>query len=292
MFNLFMGFVNKKILWISDYDLDTAPGGAQRSDKLLIDKGKLLGLNILKVNHKSLKDISSFDYFDVIVSSNLAQINYSYPNIIDRIANHKYHVRVEHDSNQYLTQKDRTKLFGSCKKTFFLSDYHINFFKEAYGDIFKNVEIVLDPIDTDEFKNLNRSRSNEILYCGYIHQGKGADAFFEYVLKNPDKQFSVSGWASDHIYHILCENVSNINFLGLTKYEDMPKLYNSYKTMFYSPVVREPFCRAVAEAVLCGTEIITDKENQIGCLKELSKLGIKEFSKQCKEAPQRFWNKI
>jgi len=29
-------------------DLDVAPGGAQRSDKIIIDQGKLLGYNIFK----------------------------------------------------------------------------------------------------------------------------------------------------------------------------------------------------------------------------------------------------
>jgi hypothetical protein len=28
--------VNKKILWLADFDLDQAAGGAQRSDKILI----------------------------------------------------------------------------------------------------------------------------------------------------------------------------------------------------------------------------------------------------------------
>ena len=284
--------VNKKILWISDYDLDTAPGGAQRSDKILIDHGKISGFNILKTNHQSIKDISSFDSFDTVISSNLAHIYYENKQIIDKICSHRNHVRIEHDSNHYLSNQDRARLFGSCKKTFFLSDYHLQFFKELYGDIFVNVEIVADPIDCNLFKNLNLQRSDNILYAGYIHQGKGANSFFQYVLQNPDKQFSVSGWTSDQIYHILCENISNIDFLGLTKYEDMSKLYNSHKTMFYSPVVREPFCRAVAEAALCGTQIITDKENQIGCLQELNKLGFKEFSRQCSEAPSIFWNKI
>ena len=287
-----MNFVNNKILWISDYELDTAPGGAQRSDKLIIDRGKLLGFNILKANYQTIKNIESFDNFDVVVSSNLAHIYYENPNIIDKISNHKHHVRLEHDSNHYLQTGDRIKLFQSCKKTFFLSDYHESFFREIYGDIFKNVEIVLDPIDTDEFKNLNQHRSDEILYCGYIHEGKGADSFFEYALKSPDKNFVVSGWCSSKIYQILVENIPNIKFLGLTKYEDMPNLYNSYKNIFYSPIVREPFCRAVAEAVLCGMNVLTDKQDQIGCLKELAKLGIEEFSKQCKEAPHTFWNKI
>ena len=42
--------VNNKILWLADFDLDMSMGGAQRSDKILIDQGKLLGYNIVKLN--------------------------------------------------------------------------------------------------------------------------------------------------------------------------------------------------------------------------------------------------
>ena len=67
--------VNQKILWLSDYDLDQAPGGAQRSDKIIIDKGKLLGFNILKVNHETFgKHINIHDY-DVLVTSNVCAIS-------------------------------------------------------------------------------------------------------------------------------------------------------------------------------------------------------------------------
>ena len=285
--------VNKKILWISDFDLDKAPGGAQRSDKIIIDKGRILGFNILKVNKDTLKNIESFDPFDIIVTSNITGVYYTYPNILEKISNHKYHVRIEHDSNEYFKQEDRIKLFGSCKKTFFLSDYHLHFFEKLYGDIFKNTEIVLDPIDSDQFHNMGLERSDEILYSGYLHEGKGANIFFQYVIKNPDKRFAVSGWSSAEIYRMLAENLPNVRFLGRTEYEDMPKLYNNYKHMFYVPVVREPFCRSVAEAILCGTRVMGDNNNpQIGCLFELNKLGFDEFKKQCKEAPETFWSKI
>lgn len=284
--------VNKKILWISDYELDQAPGGAQRSDKILIDKGKLNGLNILKVNFQSLSKIDSLDNFDIVISSNIARIYYTYPGIVDKISNHKHHVRIEHDSNEYLSAKDREKLFSSCKKTFFLSDYHISFFRESYGDFFKNVEIVLDPIDTKLFKNLETERGDEILYSGYMHEGKGTDSFFEYVLSNPDKNFVISGWCSSRIYQILSERLPNVKFLGRTEYEDMPNLYNRYKTMFYDPIVKEPFCRSVAESILCGMNIMTNKQKQIGCLHEINKLGIEEFKNQCTNAPEIFWNKI
>ena len=37
-----MDNVNKKILWLADHDLDQAPGGAQRSDSIIISQGTLV----------------------------------------------------------------------------------------------------------------------------------------------------------------------------------------------------------------------------------------------------------
>ena len=289
-----MNCVNKKILWLADNDLENAPGGAQRSDKILIDKGRLLGLNILKLNWQTLKDPKRVFDFDIVISSNLARINHFYPGIVDELSVHPFHVRLEHDANGYLSQEEMVKLFGNCKRTFFLSDYHLKFFKETFGDIFKNTEIVADPIDVSKFYNCDNEREDKILFAGYMHKGKGSDLFFEYVLKNPDKKFVVSGWSSDHIYMILCQNLPNIEFLGQTKYEDMPKIYNKYKTMFYNPLVKEPFCRSVAEAILCGTKILANEQShkQIGCLSEIAKFGMEEFKKQCNKAPSTFWSKI
>jgi len=66
--------VNKKVLWISDFDLDTAPGGAQRSDFLIIEKAKLLGISIKKTNKDNILDIENFNAFDMIVTSNVTVI--------------------------------------------------------------------------------------------------------------------------------------------------------------------------------------------------------------------------
>jgi len=121
--------VNKKVLWISDYELDLAPGGSQRSDKILIDKGKILGFNILKVNKDNFKNISDLNRFDIIVSSNLAWINQLDPSFINKISNHHYHVRVEHDSNAYLNPEQRRKLFPVAKKLFFYPTITMLFLK-------------------------------------------------------------------------------------------------------------------------------------------------------------------
>ena len=160
-----MNLVNKKILWISDFDLTEAPGGAQRSDKILIDKGKLLQANIKNVTTKEIAGsneysnfLSSLENYDLVVSSNISYIYSLHPSIIQTLHNHKNHVRIEHDSNLYLTTEERHKLFGNCKKSFFLSQFHLDFFKEDYGLDLHTAEIIQDPIDPDVFKDKKEKR--------------------------------------------------------------------------------------------------------------------------------------
>ena len=92
------------------------------------------------------------------------------PEIIQYIvSNSKRHARIEHDSNRYLQPHDRKLLFGSCDKAFFLTKFHYNQFTEMYGDIFKNVIIVPDPIDANFFYDTNQDREEKVLYIGYMH---------------------------------------------------------------------------------------------------------------------------
>lgn len=284
--------VNKKILWLSDFDISMAPGGAQRSDKILIDAGLLKGFNILKVNHDTFSFINNINDFDIVISTNMCALSAKYPHLIDELSKHKCHIRLEHDSNSYLSQNQRIKLFSNCAKTIFLTEYHFSFFKELYGNIFNNVDIVYDPIDTDLFSDKKEKREDKILYAGYMHTEKGSEEFFEYALRNQDKQFVIAGFTDRAIYNFLATNIPNIEYLGLVNYENMPIIYNKYKEMFYSPNLREPFCRSVAEAICCGMNILTNAQSRIGCIQEIQKHGIQKFKEDCKNAPINFWKKL
>lgn len=284
--------VNEKILWIADFELNTSPGGAQRSDKILIDKGIELGYSITKANNETLILVGDIHKFDIVISSNIELISHKYPYLIDELNKHKYHVRLEHDSNTYLNQERRKTLFENCKKTIFLTDYHFEFFKESYGNIFNNVEIIYDPIDTSVFFDRKQQREDKILYAGYMHHEKGATDFFEYVLQNKDKNFVIAGFTDRYVYDFLSKNIPNIEYLGLVEYEKMPDIYNKYKYMFYCPLLREPFCRSTAEAVCCGTLLLTNAESRIGSVQEIKKIGIEKFKEKCKNASNEFWNKM
>jgi len=284
--------VNKKVIWLADFDLHQAAGGAQRSDKILIDHGRNLGFNIFKVNRETFGAHINIHDYEILVSSNIQALLHLNPWLLQEINNHKYHVRLEHDSNAYLSNENRKTLFSNCKKTFFLTEYHYRYFIEEYGDFFQNVEIIPDPIDTNKFKNFNQNRENAILYAGYMHPLKGSYEFFDFVLQNPNKNFVLAAWSNYPTLEFLARAVPNIKYLGIIDYDKMPELYNQYSDFFYNPNLREPFCRSFAEALLCGCKIMCSKVNNIGAYHDFVKFGKEKFIERCNTAQILFWEKI
>lgn len=277
-----------KILFVSDFGVHHNPGGAQRSNDLIIKKGIEIGHNIIEYNYDSSIDLFMDDY-DALISSNLEVISRQNPNLLNIISSHKNHVRLEHDMNSYLTNEQRRLLFSSCKKTIFLTEYHHKLFIKKYGDFFVNVVYVPDPIDTSIFFDFKKEREDKILYVGFMHELKGTFDFFAYAINNPDLKFVVAGWG-DKIFEHLAKTIPNIEFLGGVLYSKMPEIYNRYKQFIYFPRIEEPFCRSVAEAMLCGMK--TNLNDKIGCVREANRIGFDFMVKECGKADCSFWNKI
>lgn len=277
-----------RVLWISDFGIKHNIGGAQRSNHLVIEQGKSQGHSIAEFNYDSSPHVLNEEY-DLTVSSNLEVLSAHLPDIIPRIVESPKHVRLEHDANRYLSPDDRQLIFSSCDKAFFLTQFHHDQFIKMYGDIFQNVEIVPDPIDASVFNDESKEREDSILYIGYMHYLKGTDTFLEYVAENSDKNFVMAAWGTPQ-YERMARSFSHVEWLGTIPYEQMPTLYNKYKSLYYHPVFFEPFCRTVGEALLCGMEL--DCNDLIGSLHHFQQVGKKEFVTQCETATQTFWEKV
>ena len=279
-----------KILFVSDYTLAQREGGAQRSNSLLIKKGKELGHEIVEHNYES--SITDFlASYDLIIHSNLEHINSINPEKIDFLKRLPNCIRLEHDSCHYLDTRARAHLFTTSIKNFFLSDFHLSFFKELYGDYFINTEIVYDPIDTELFCKTDQEKIYDVVYCGFIHELKGAEKIINFARKNPEKQISIFGWSHRNPYELF-ENEKNIHFGGLKTQEEVASILKQSKAIFHSPIVNEPFCRMVAEALLCGVEEVIGEVDKIGSYLEFQKVGYDEFKNKCGNAAENFWEKV
>ena len=277
------------VLFISDYSLENNKGGAQQSNEKIIEFGKKIGHNI-KLHTFESSVIDFFHKYDLLISSNLP-LNLSLkPYIFDKIISHPCHVRLEHDMNSYLDAKSRKVLFESSKKNFFLSKYHLQQFQLEYGDYFKNTEIVYDPIDSDIFYNKNESRDESIVYAGFFHPLKGLQNLLNFIKTNSSKNFELYGFFVDGITKDIFNNIKNVNFNGVVENKNLPDIFNKHKYIYHHPEVKEPFCRMIAEALMCGMEPICN--DRIGSLKEFKVNSIQDFSQKCKEAPKIFWDII
>lgn len=123
-----------------------------------------------------------------------------------------------------------------------------------------------------------------------MHQLKGTNELFSYAIENPEKDFVVAGWSDQQHFIQSCNMIPNIEFIGTVDFEEMPNLYNSYKTLFYKPAFYEPYCRSVAEAICCGMEIIGN--DIIGCLHHMNEVGRDTMVSECATAPELFWEKV
>ena len=278
-----------RVLFISDFTLEDNSGGAQVSNKILIDKGRELGYEIKEHNYRS----SATDFlssYDLVINSNLALINRITPEKMPLILRMPNSVRLEHDSCSYLSDDIRRQLFANAKKNFFLSQYHLEFFQKLYGDYFHDVEINYDPIDTSLFTKSEDSKEYDVVYCGYLHQLKGFDKLLDFAKTNPNRQVDVFGWAAsgisaDHFF----KDIENIKYHGLLPHNEVAGVFKKSKALFHSPIVNEPFCRMVCEALLCGVEEIIGDTSKIGAYLEFKKVGYEKFKNDCQGAAEKFW---
>jgi glycosyltransferase involved in cell wall biosynthesis len=274
-----------KVLLVSDFGIKHSVGGAQRSNQIILDEGIQRGHDI-SIYHYDTDQSVLWDTYDIVISSNLEVLSRTNPMILQYCATSDNHVRLEHDFCRYLDNNIRRYLYTSCKKTFFLTNYHYRKFVEYYGNYFVNVEIVPDPINMHRFYNMELERKDDILYVGFMHPLKGTDNFISYVNNNPGNSFTVAGWG-DNRYEDFMRHRSNVNFLGKIDYADMMQLYNTHEQMYYKPEFDEPFCRAVGEALMCGVSIIGDSD-KIGSLHMLKEDPV-NFADKCNRASETFW---
>lgn len=278
-----------KILFVSDFTLQQREGGAQVSNSLIIEEGKKLGYHVIEHHHAS-SIIDFLSSYDLVITSNLEAISKIAPEKFQLIKKLSNSVRLEHDSCSYLSCKDRQELFTNANKIFFLTDYHYCFFKELYGDYFKNVEVVYDPIDTNTFKKSDCAKEYDVVYCGYLHPLKGLNKLTSFANQNPKRNIDVFGWGDFNVKDYFSK-YTNIKFHGQKKHSEVAEVFQKCNSLFHSPVVNEPFCRMVGEALLCGVEDVIGETSKIGSFIEFNKVGYENFKKGCESAPSLFWEK-
>tara|TARA_B100000131_G_scaffold189933_2_gene182712 strand:- start:966 stop:1823 length:858 start_codon:yes stop_codon:yes gene_type:complete len=279
-----------RVLFVSDFSLAQNSGGAQQSNDIVIRKGEERGHEITLHTYES-SSVDFLSHYDVLVSSNLEQINRVCPEKLDFILKHPHHIRYEHDSCLYFSPDRRQEIFESTKLSFFSTNFHISRFKENYGDYFKNFKVVYEPINTEIFTDEGGVKIYDVIYCGYLHPLKGLGNLLEFAQSNPNREISVFGWGENNIEKSL-EGFSNIEFHGHKNQQEIANVLKQCKAIYHHPIVDEPFCRMIAEGLLCGVEEIIGATDRIGAYLEFVKEGKDSFRKKCATASDVWWDHV
>jgi len=276
-----------KILWISDFDTSTFPGGAQFTQALLLREGEQRH-NISKYffRGQSTPGVElEFDKYDLVISNTLINL---WKTLLVPLKSIKHHIHISHDISPYLSPQNKKILFNDNLLTCFMSPEHIH----SYIGYFVGDKYVLyPPIDTDIFQDYNQPRNVDCVWIGLFHPLKGIIEFSNYVKQNQEKSFILIGFGDEsYIKDIMY--LPNVNYLRMLKNELLPSVYNTSKSLFFSPQQDETFGRTVAEAIICGCNIITDGKYNIPSLNLYKRIGKDETKRTVQNSAIRFWEKI
>ena len=135
-----------------------------------------------------------------------------------------------------------------------------------FGAPRENILKFPNPVDTDFFRPICKKDMNPktVLFVHRLTKHKGADKFFkiarEIISERDDVQFVIGGEGSLRSLEkrLLGKEKERIIFLGEIREKDLPRWY-SRATVFVLPSRYESFSLTIAEALSCGTPVISTR---------------------------------
>lgn len=285
----------RNIIWLEDFNYIQHPGGAQLTNKIIMDHGKNIGFFIDEYNLNDFKS-GAFNIKDLLkenslfILNNIVHLYKNYPCEMRKIINNKNCIRYEHDylwDHNIMPRNMMKKVYENCKFKIFLSPLHQNIHK-IKGMNVSNSIIIPSPINTKEFYNKRLAREkNSYIYIGGVSHHKGTESIFKFARENSKAKIDIYGWI-DH--KDLLDNVpENVFIYEKIDYSKVPDLLNEYEYAIHLPNWAEPFGRFCAEAYLCGCKIVTNNNNgfySFGWKK------YDEVKENLENAPRNFWMNI
>lgn len=303
--------MNKKrhYIWLADYSDKTHPGGAQLTNRRIIDKGLEMGLDIDEVYLKDYSEAFNFnlkgmdpidpkheEIENIFIINNYVRWYMAQPKIFDKLIERFKFVRFVHDYdfvyNGKIPEEVIKKVFEKADISFFLSPIHLEQTKLADIKI-KNEYIIPSPIDVDAFSKAGfyskHREKNSVIYIGEIATHKGINNIINYALMNPQMRLDICGWMADPF--LVKSLPRNVRILDRITHDKMPEFLAKYEYSIHMPIWFEPFGRSVAEAFFAGCKLITNE--RVGFMSYFKTLSdIPMMVKMIKESPTVFWLKI
>ena len=275
------------ILWISDFDTSTFPGGAQLTQELLLNEGDSRH-TISRLFYQGIfnRDVNlDLDTYDLVISNTLINL---WKHFLQPLKQIKHHIHISHDVCPYLSDENKKLLLTNNLLTCFMSPEH-----QANHKDYSIVEsyILYPPIDNNIFVNNNSERDVDCVWVGLFHPLKGIQQFTDYVQKHPEKKFILVGFGNEEWIKNI-KSLRNVHYFKTIRNSLLTPIYNRSVSLYFSPQQDETFGRTVAEAILCGCKIITDGRYQIPSLNLCQREGFAEMSNTLENSARKFWEKI
>ena len=279
--------MNKKIIWLADFTTLDHQGGAQQTNKIMIDRGREKGLDIDIVKCEDF-DQSVINDDTIIIINNITLL--SDKNLQFIIDNAKY-VRYCHDYSCINRLNNFPEFYDNSLLNIFVSPLHHIEYKRAYKYNVKNIFYQNSPVDTKKFyiKDIDR-KHNEVMWVGQLVSHKGINNVAEYAKENPLVKLKVYGFGTERLLNRF-NGLDNVEFLGEIDHDKIPEEYNKFGSFIHLPEWKEPFGRTILEAYLCGCDLIVN--DNLGCMSFGWDYGDYEsIKKECKNSPNKFWKAI
>lgn len=147
------------------------------------------------------------------------------------------------------------KFFLKAKKVILGSPLHQQEIERMIQHMLPRAYLYLREIDTNHFCNKKYDRDIEYLHVGAFNHWKGTDLVLE---RYNNKGLILAGYGQ------LPKDIGQAKYIGHIPFEVLPQIYSRAKNYVHIPRWKEIFSRTVAEASLCGCNIISN--NNVGAL--------------------------
>jgi hypothetical protein len=294
-----------KVAFLHDVEMDYI-GGAELSNKKILDKAYELGYNITIDN---LSDFTAtkklLGNIDVAIVNNIVKCDYEHDLIQYLLDNNISYVKWEHDyglcakrsiyccvdpkmRNCCNTNKFHLyrSLFANSKLNVFQSPMHYEYHKQFYGGAVKNHIILPPPINVESIIVSEEKKADEVLFLGDLNFVKGGSELLDYAQEHPEKSILVYGRnrlrREVPVNVIFKDKITNIELL---------KALGESEYFFFQPRWPEPSGRVAAEAFLSGAKIISN--DRVGTFSyDFYPNDIAKGRQLMKDSPQYFWDSV
>jgi glycosyltransferase involved in cell wall biosynthesis len=271
-----------KIAWLSYLDAHAFDGGGELHQRAIIDAGRARGHTIVQAPflrgrvqralrrtqlHRLVKVEWDADAFVVADIRNAPALRERFPEAVVRRALGTgrafvlqtawvdvcpFDVPCEGDPTRCVAGCDRAwarELYAQARGAIFVSPLHRRTIAGVLDVPLPDAQILMRPtVDVDRFYPRGEPRDIDVLYVGTINEVKGYSALIE--------QFGAERLT--FVGRNLLGGPVGGTYLGFVPRDELPAVYNRARTFAHLPAWVEPMGLGVAEAALCGCEIVTN----------------------------------